>query len=134
MPVKLTRAQRHAVIAGKAAVKRVLEAPIIRAAVLRRVREALQPRSAIGVVGLGSIGNAIAAHLIRDGFHVNGFDHNAEVVCDPRINVVSSIEELLVNSSQVFGCAGTDIFEGNESWRRVAHPLALYEEKTRNGI
>jgi len=111
---------------ASSAVKRVLEAPIIRAAVLRRVSQNLQPNCSIGVVGLGSIGNAIAAHLIKEGFHVNGFDRRAAVACDPQINVVSSLEELLVNSNQVFGCAGTDIFENNDCWRHIPDPPALY--------
>jgi hypothetical protein len=111
---------------ASSAVKRVLEAPIIRAAVLRRVRETLQPSCSIGVVGLGSIGNAIAVHLIKEGFHVSGFDCRADVACDPRINVVSSLEELLVNANQVFGCAGADIFENDDCWRHTPDPPALY--------
>jgi len=58
----------------------------------------------IGIIGLGSIGNALRNHFNQMGFILNLFDHEQKA-----INNCSSIEELIRNSDIVFGCTGTSL-------------------------
>ena len=80
----------------------------------------------LGVIGMGSIGRAVANLAAREGRPVLYYDPRQRVDISPmlrtRISSVESLEELMMRCDYVIGCSGRNPFQNN--W-----PL-----KHRNGI
>ena len=98
---------------ASAAVKKHVEAPLVAETVIRRL-EALRPKfveqSDFGVVGLGNIGRAVAADLIRLGKNVFVFDHDPVAQRATKGTVgCTSLRQLIEYSDVVLGCTGTDL-------------------------
>ncbi len=68
----------------------------------------------VGIMGMGSIGAAMAKLLLRDGNIVSFCDRNANLRIPQdlqgRITRFDSLEQLMTSCDYVFGCTGTDPF------------------------
>ncbi len=98
---------------ARSAVKTQLESYLIAEAVVNKLNFNLPTKKTglcCGVVGVGVIGQAVARKLLQLGCQVflfdvdqqNAFNLSGAVLC-------SSINELVVKSSYIFGCSGQDI-------------------------
>ncbi len=69
----------------------------------------------VGIVGLGSIGKAMAHLLARQDNTVRFYDPDPQLQAPPylqdRISRVASLEELMLESDYVFGCSGRQPFK-----------------------
>ena len=69
----------------------------------------------VGIIGLGSIGSAMANLLVRQNNNVLYYDPDpqfkAPAYLGERITRVESLEELMLRSSYVFGCSGRQPFK-----------------------
>jgi hypothetical protein len=69
----------------------------------------------VGVIGLGSIGSAMANLLARQDNHVLFYDPDPQLqvpsYLQERISRVDSLEELMLRSDYVFGCSGRQPFK-----------------------
>jgi NAD(P)-dependent dehydrogenase (short-subunit alcohol dehydrogenase family) len=110
------------------AAKRLIEPPIVSAAVLSRLRTILKTTVPlrIGVIGLGSIGSAVALDFARRGHTVFVYDRR---IRDARFEVPETVachtlDDVFDNASYILGCTGEDI--GTGSWlNRVAGSKVL---------
>jgi hypothetical protein len=70
----------------------------------------------VGVIGMGSIGRAVANLAARQGNKVFYCDPNAQLpsALSNRVTRVDSIEELMLRCNYVMGCSGRDPF--NDIW------------------
>ncbi|MCA1576034.1 MAG: hypothetical protein LC794_01565 [Acidobacteria bacterium] len=68
----------------------------------------------VGIIGLGSIGSALATLLMRQHNNVFFYDPNTELQVPQRlaarITRVESVEELMLQCEYVFGCSGREPF------------------------
>lgn len=100
------------------AAKRFIESPMIASAVVNKIISTL-PKDGknyiCGVVGFGSIGQAITHKLLNIGYRVVLYDNNHEQLhtAPPHENLIHSQElSALINASDyIFGCSGRDITE-----------------------
>lgn len=70
----------------------------------------------LGVIGMGSIGRALANLAVRQGNEVLYYDPNTAVYLDfsGRVTRVDSLEELMLQCDYVVGCSGRNPF--NNKW------------------
>lgn len=99
---------------ARSAAKQFVEPPMVSEAVIRRVTSALSggPKGLrCGVIGLGKLGQAVAAHLITLGHNVNVTDLS-EALSDSVQGALwcESAQKVVAGSDFVFGCAGRDVF------------------------
>lgn len=95
---------------ARSAAKLKYESPLIAEAIVNKLKAAgthLAPGMIAGVVGMGSVGKALAARLANETTHVIASDLPAFRYAGDRL---ISIPELLAKSDVVFGCTGVDIF------------------------
>lgn len=81
----------------------------------------------IGIIGLGSIGGALATLIARQYNRVSFYDPDPGLQIPPwlqgRIKRVASLEELMLNCDYVFGCSGREPFRNQ--------PLPKYRPGTK---
>ncbi len=69
-------------------------------------------RSMVGIIGFGSIGQALTNKLIKDGFSVAIYDNDSRIYQHypniSQVEVMSSIEELFLHTNFIIGCTGRD--------------------------
>jgi hypothetical protein len=68
----------------------------------------------VGIIGLGSIGSAMANLVVRQNNNVLFYDpdpHLPAAYLHERISRVDSLEELMLRSNYVFGCSGREPFK-----------------------
>jgi S-adenosylhomocysteine hydrolase len=103
---------------ASSAVKKHVEPPLIAEAVLGKLKNYLKDyenpsQLVFGVVGNGSIGEAVINYLLRNNHNVVVWDEDANsFVVHKKIFRVSSIELLIANSNVIIGCTGRDITSG----------------------
>ena len=77
-----------------------------------------------GIMGLGSMGVAVAKLLLRDGNNVFFYDRDANLSIPPalqwRITRLGSLEQLMTECEYVFGCTGRNPF--NDAWPMKYRP------------
>jgi D-isomer specific 2-hydroxyacid dehydrogenase, NAD binding domain len=103
---------------ARAAVKLEIGGPVFSHCFIDRItREfrngrALQGEQ-VGVIGMGSIGRAVANLAVRQGNEVFYCDPNAELpaALSNRVTRVDSVDELMLRCSYVMGCSGRDPFK-----------------------
>jgi hypothetical protein len=101
------------------AAKRIIEPPVVSAAVFGRVRAILDPSRIVGVVGLGAIGATIAADLVRGGHTVFVYDaHPAPESVVDGATLCPTLDDLFVQVDYVLGCTGVDLGAG--AWLETA--------------
>lgn len=120
---------------ASSAVKKQIESPLIAETILLRVKKLLSglnlnKQSVCGVVGNGSIGNAVARYLLSLGHHVIVYDENptsfkefADKKC--KLHKMPNIETLISYSSFVFGCTGKDITKDIDIFDIVKNEITL---------
>lgn len=119
---------------ASSALKKMLEPPLIAAAVIHAIQELLTnpafgPRlqhsfklnknTVFGIAGFGAIGKAIAEYLLAQGFYVIVYDTEQKAFSDigarpifKKLHKARSIENLIVSTDVIFGCTGKDITSG----------------------
>lgn len=105
---------------ARAAVKLEMGGPIFSRCVVDRFNTeflapgVFQPKQ-LGIIGLGSIGRALANLAFREGWEALYFDPRQDLqICPtlgPQISRVSSLEELMVRCDYVVGCSGRNPFK-----------------------
>ena len=105
---------------ANSATKRFIESPLIAEAVVNKILSYLPENKnelIFGVVGLGSIGQAVLARLQALGCRLIAHDNNPTqmISLQSKKNVVltTDITALIASSDYIFGCSGRDISEGN---------------------
>lgn len=103
-------------VAGSAA-KRTLEPPAVTASILEfvipQLSEARNDSAAIGVAGLGTVGEDLARRLVRNGYKINVHDKNPDLRDSlPGTRWCASLEELFECSRYILGCTGEDLSAG----------------------
>ena len=108
---------------ARAAVKLELGGPIFSQCLIDRfnteflARGVSQPKQ-LGIIGLGSIGRALANLASREGRKVLYYDPRQVLLTGPvlssQLTRVSSLEELMVSCDYVVGCSGRNPFQN--SW------------------
>ena len=103
---------------ARAAVKLHIGGPIFSHCLLTKLQSRvlggnLLSKENVGVVGLGSIGSAMANLLARQDNQVLFYDPDPQVPAylHERISRVESLEELMLRSDYVFGCSGRQPFK-----------------------
>jgi hypothetical protein len=96
---------------GASAVKRVCEPALIVEAALCRALEYLPERSNIecGIVGMGFIGEAVAAALHDRGLPVTVYDVRPDAATASSTRRATSLRDLFDCSTLIFGCSGNDV-------------------------
>ena len=112
-----------AVIAwARAAVKLEIGGPIFSQCLIERLKTEFFDRRVLrwgqlGVIGLGSIGRAMASLTAREGKRVLYYDPRQDIQICPRLRRhltrVESLEELMVRCDCVIGCSGRKPFRNN---------------------
>ncbi len=104
---------------ANSAAKRFLESPLIAEAVVNKIVSYLPENIndfIFGVVGLGSIGEAVANRLRSLGCKLIVHDINPEklrpIQGKPNILCTHDLTALIAESDYIFGCSGRDISEG----------------------
>jgi S-adenosylhomocysteine hydrolase len=100
---------------ASSAIKRHIEPPLIREAILEKLEVVLPvfgTTQRCGVVGLGNIGAAVARYLLDQGFTVLGHDLVTErVEAVEGISACASNAEVFSEARVIFGCTGSDLSE-----------------------
>lgn len=105
---------------ARAAVKLEIGGPIFSQYFIQQLqKEFLRGRTLqderVGVIGMGSIGRAVASLAIRQGNEVLYCDRNSDLnlpsPLNDRVTRVDSAEELMVRCDYVFGCSGRNPFK-----------------------
>ena len=65
----------------------------------------------IGVIGMGSIGRAVAKLAVRQGNELLYFDPNTDLDLSDRFMRVDSVADLMMRCDYVFGCSGRNPFQ-----------------------
>lgn len=109
---------------ASSAIKRWVEPPFIVKAVLSKVSTILKkqglllpngkpnPKSIMGIIGLGAIGAAIASYLVELGYQVYSYDKDEQAVQKARLHGtyrMDTIKNLIANSNCIFSCTGEDV-------------------------
>ncbi|MES2354500.1 MAG: NAD(P)-dependent oxidoreductase [Pseudomonadota bacterium] len=100
-----------------AAAKKYLESPLVAAAVFDKLRAHLDagisqnPKFKYGVIGMGSIGKAIADYLDKIGLPFYVYDRNPDLAEIFPANWCHELTTLLSQSDVVFSCTGEDVFQ-----------------------
>jgi hypothetical protein len=105
---------------ASSAAKKFIEPPIIANAIFARVDGlAANPSGLVaGVVGAGSIGQAVASALARNGWRVVAYDRDPSARIDRLdVDMCLSLEELWEDSDVVWGCTGEDILRSSGFWK-----------------
>jgi len=107
---------------ARAAVKLRIGGPIFSQCLVDRLatelldRKTRQPEQ-LGVIGMGSIGQALANLVARKGKTVLYYDPRQDLQICPtmrgRVSRVESLEELMVRCDYVIGCSGRNPFKNN---------------------
>lgn len=101
---------------SSSAAKRFIEPPLISEAILNKLRIpelVKRPPARCGVIGLGSVGQAVAQSLRREGHRVFGFDRDpSQKKLVPDITWCNNINDILSHVEYVFSCTGEDITKG----------------------
>lgn len=102
---------------ASAAIKNKYLEPLLIAKALFRAERTMTSLSfskdkTCGIIGNGAIGRAIADYLLSNGYAVIGFDKNVNAfsgLLQKKLVRASCIEQVIANSSIIFGCTGRDI-------------------------
>ena len=107
--------------------KRYLESPLIAKAIVTKLFSLLPKPSRklhYGVVGLGSVGQAIIEQLLKRGQKLIVFDVNSELIKpfeqDSRFVCAKDTRDLIATCDWIFGCSGRDISESSIEQLRIA--------------
>ncbi len=107
--------------------KRYLESPLIAKAIVTKLFSLLPKPSRklhYGVVGLGSVGQAIIEQLLKRGQKLIVFDVNSELMKpfeqDSRFVCAKDTRDLIATCDWIFGCSGRDISESSIEQLRIA--------------
>jgi hypothetical protein len=106
---------------ARTAVKLKIGGPIFSQCLIDRLYTPLRRRTLaegqLGVIGLGSIGRAVANLAARAGKSVLFYDPRRDLPVYPtlpnHLNRVRSLEELMMRCDYVIGCSGRNPFKGN---------------------
>jgi hypothetical protein len=107
---------------ARAAVKLEIGGPIFSQCLIDRLTTGLRERRAfqreqLGLIGLGSIGRAMANLAAREGKRVFFYDPGSDLQIWPmlsrHITPVESLEELMMRCDCVIGCSGRNPFKNN---------------------
>jgi hypothetical protein len=117
-----TKPPSFAVMAwARSAVKLEIGGPVFSQCFIERfntefLRRRTLTREQVGVIGMGSIGRAVANLAARQGNEVLYYDPNTEILPPQsnRITRLDSLEELMVRCDYVVGCSGRNPF--NNKW------------------
>lgn len=99
---------------AQAAAKTRHESPLVADTIISKLNSGssrLKRGMAVGVIGLGDIGQAIVRNLLARGFDVIATDLGDGEGLASDVEV-SPLLDLVVRSDVIFGCTGKDIFEG----------------------
>jgi S-adenosylhomocysteine hydrolase len=105
------------------AAKKILESPLIEAAVLRRIHhlKGTFPRGLTwGVVGTGNVGTAILSGLKRDHQEVVAYDVEQSGDGAADVHFCCDLRQLFEKADMILGCAGQDILAGQTWWKTVS--------------
>ena len=104
---------------ARAAVKLEIGGQIFSQCLIDRLRNDLRDRKPeqLGVIGMGSIGRAVANLAAREGRRVFYYDPRQTLEINPmlrtRVTSVETLEELMVRCDYVIGCSGRNPFQNN---------------------
>jgi hypothetical protein len=106
---------------ARSAVKLEIGGPIFSRCFIDRfitefLRHRTLTREQLGIIGMGSVGRAVASLAVRQGNDVLYYDPN-KIVTSPHTNKLTrldSLEELMVRCDYVVGCSGRNPF--NKKW------------------
>jgi D-isomer specific 2-hydroxyacid dehydrogenase, NAD binding domain len=107
---------------ARAAVKLEIGGPIFSQCLIERLNTGFRQRMVwqreqLGLIGLGSIGRAMANLAAREGKRVFFYDPRRDLqICPmlhPHITRVESLEELMMRCDCVIGCSGRNPFKNN---------------------
>lgn len=112
---RLARVPYPVVLVARSGVKKWIEPPMIARAVRARVSATVagyHAPKAVGVVGLGPIGRAVAQELLRTHGRVLVFDRMATPEWPANgVKKCAKLRQILEGAEVLFGCTGSDIFE-----------------------
>jgi hypothetical protein len=105
---------------ARSAVKLEIGGPIFSHCLIDRLKNDFLEHNPeqLGVIGLGSIGRALASLAVREGRRVLYYDPRQCLEISPmlrtRVSAVESLEELMVRCDYVIGCSGRNPFK--DTW------------------
>ncbi len=105
------------------AAKKILESPLIEAAVLRRIHylNSMFSRGLTwGVVGTGNVGTAVVTGLKRDHQKVLAYDIGQSGARGAEVQFCRDLRQLFEEADVILGCAGQDILAGQEWWKTLS--------------
>lgn len=95
------------------AAKTCLESEVIAEAILNKISKILplqNDRLVCGVVGVGTIGKAVAKKLVCQGYEVLLYDQDKKITHNiPQAKWVGGLEQLILEADFIFGCTGRDV-------------------------
>jgi S-adenosylhomocysteine hydrolase len=104
------------------AAKKLIEPPLIQEAIFNRIKTSLRAKhtGSAGVVGVGSIGQAVLNGLIESGKTVHIYDVD-EAAATQASGIVrcASLQELFERCDFIFGCSGKDILREHGWWKNL---------------
>jgi S-adenosylhomocysteine hydrolase len=99
-------------VAGSAA-KCILEPPAVTASIMRFIipqLDGFNPNGAIGVIGLGTVGEDLVRKLVSKGRRVNVYDKSLTLRGRlPGVQWCNSLQKLFETSACILGCTGEDL-------------------------
>jgi hypothetical protein len=104
---------------ARSAVKLEIGGPIFSHCLIDRLKKDFLERNPeqLGVIGMGSIGRALANLAAREGRRVLYYDPRQRLEISPmlrtRVSPAESLEELMVRCDYVIGCSGRNPFQNN---------------------
>jgi S-adenosylhomocysteine hydrolase len=112
------------------AAKRLLEPPMISAAVIERtarLMDTLPSTTTCGVLGLGPIGRAMAEELARRGHRVLAYDPDpgARRFRRDGLTMCRARRDVVRHATVIFGCSGTDALLNERAVLKVRGQLVL---------
>lgn len=115
---------------ARAAVKLEIGGPIFSRCLIDKInaqilaRGVSQPKQ-LGIIGVGSIGRALANLACREGEKVSYYDPRQDLqigpMLHPHVSRVESLEELMVRCDYVVGCSGRNPFQDKWPLNHLPH-------------
>lgn len=111
---------------AKSAAKSEIEPFLIARIIYEKVAPYLKKENSVGVIGVGSIGKAVAQVFYDHGYTIKLFDTQLQRKYQiGHVQVLTSLKDLAKESDCLLGCSGFDVFENLEALPLLSDKLLI---------